>query len=283
MVMAGAAITCGCAAVLIGAGAGAGAVAYTKGKMTHTYDADYRRTVQASIDALDSLKLPVSEKTADAAQTVIRAKRADGTPVSVEVVPAGPARTEVGVRTGAVGISELAASEQIQTHIRERLARLALEESKAAERTAAETRPQTAEEPPRAMAAPAAASEKARPAAIPAGGQRSSPELTIYFGRDSNELPGSEIAKLNKIVEAFNRQPDLKLILNGYADASGSGEYNRMISESRAAAVKMYFAGKGVDPGRMTVVGHGARNFAAGNASEQGRQMNRRVEIELER
>jgi len=76
-------------------------------------------------------------------------------------------------------------------------------------------------------------------------------------------------------------QPELKVILNGYTDASGSTEYNRMVSESRASAVKMYFAGKEVNPTRITVVGHGAQNFVAGNESEEGRRMNRRVEINI--
>jgi outer membrane protein OmpA-like peptidoglycan-associated protein len=87
--------------------------------------------------------------------------------------------------------------------------------------------------------------------------------------------------KLNRIVETFIKKPDLKLILNGYSDSLGSMDYNRMISESRASTVKMYFAGKGVDPARITVIGHGAKDFAASNASEEGRQMNRRVEISL--
>jgi outer membrane protein OmpA-like peptidoglycan-associated protein len=281
LILAGAVVICGCAVVLIGAGAGAGVAAYTSGKVTRTYDAEYHRTIRASIETLDSLKLPVSEKSADTSKTVIHAKRADGTPVSVEVVPVGPVQTEVGIRTGTVGIGELGTSEQIQDRIGERLSKIALEESKAAARSAEATQPETVEEPRRAVTVPAAVPEKVRPPSTQADIKQSPPELTIYFSRDSNELLQREILKLNKIVAAFAGRTELKLILNGYADASGSRDHNRIISESRAAAVKMYFAGKGVDPARITVVGHGAKNFAASNASEEGRQKNRRVEIEL--
>lgn len=281
LILVGAVVSYGCAVVMIGAGAGAGAAAYIKGKVTQTYDSEYRLTVRASIETLDSLRLPVSEKTADESKTIIRAERADGTPVIVEVVPAGPAQTEVGVRTGTLGIGELEASEQIQAGIKERLAKLAREESKAPDRPVSITQPEAGEGPPRAAAVPKAAVERERPASTRADSKRSSPELTIYFSRDSNELLQSEIVKLNQIVEAFLNQPELKLILNGYSDSSGSEDYNRMISESRASTVKMYLAGKGMDPSRMTVVGHGAKNFAASNASEEGRQMNRRVEISL--
>jgi outer membrane protein OmpA-like peptidoglycan-associated protein len=240
-------ISYGCVAVMIGAGAGAGAAAYIKGKVTQVYDSDYPDTVQASIEALKTLKLPVSEKTADKSKTLIRAEHADGTPVTVEVVPAGPGQTEVGVRTGALGIStgEMETSEQIQAGIKKQLAKFAMEESKAAERPAALAQPEPVEEPPRDMAVSKTSLERDKPTSIQAGGKNAAPEFIIYFNRDSNELLQSEIAKLNQIVEAFTRKPGLKLILNGYSDSSGSMEYNRMISESRASTVKLYLAGKG--------------------------------------
>lgn len=263
LILAAGALCYGCAAVVIGAGAGGGAAAYLAGRVTRTYDSEYHQTVRASIETLDSLKLPVSEKTVDESRAVIRAARADGTPVSVEVVPAGPRQTEVGVRTGSVGVSELDASERIQNRIKDRLAKIAMEESRPADRSVAITQPETVEEPTQADS------------------KRSPPELTIYFDRDSNELLQSEIEKLNRIAETFIRKPGFKMILNGYSDSSGSMDYNRMISESRASTVKMFLAGKGVNPSRITVVGHGAKDFAASNASEEGRQMNRRVEINL--
>ena len=263
LILAGGLLSYGCAAVVIGAGAGGGAAAYITGKVTRTYDSAYHQTVRASIETLDSLKLPVSEKTVDESRAFIRAERADGTPVSVEVVPAGPRQTEVGVRIGTVGIGELDASERLQNRIKDRLAKIAMEESRPADSSVAITQPETVEEPTQADS------------------KRSPPELTIYFDRDSNELLQSEIEKLNRIVETFIKKPRFKMILNGYSDSSGSMDYNRMISESRASTVKMYFAGKEVNPTRMTIVGHGAQNFAAGNDSEEGRRMNRRVEIHL--
>ena len=54
-----------------------------------------------------------------------------------------------------------------------------------------------------------------------------------------------------------------------------------MISEIRANAVKSYLIGKGIPPSRMTAVGHGSKKFIASNESAAGRQLNRRVEIEL--
>jgi OOP family OmpA-OmpF porin len=52
-----------------------------------------------------------------------------------------------------------------------------------------------------------------------------------------------------------------------------------MISESRAASVHAFLIGKGVDPGRIKIFGHGAKDFIANNNTTEGRNKNRRVEI----
>jgi OOP family OmpA-OmpF porin len=54
-----------------------------------------------------------------------------------------------------------------------------------------------------------------------------------------------------------------------------------MISEQRANTIKNYLIAKGVTPGSMTAQGLGPQDFVAGNDSEEGRRLNRRVEIEV--
>ena len=117
-------ITCGCAVVVLGIGAAAGTgAAYLSGKDTRIYDSEYHQTAQACMETLNSLKIPVSQTSADGLKTTIQAKRADETPVYIEVVRTGPGRSEVGIRTGVVGISELEASNQIHDALKERLRR----------------------------------------------------------------------------------------------------------------------------------------------------------------
>jgi outer membrane protein OmpA-like peptidoglycan-associated protein len=197
------------------------------------------------------------------------------------VVRTGSGQTEVGVRTGAVGVTERDASEQIQEWISERIGKKSLEESKTAGKSGQTLQPEPVEKPPHASVGPDTAPKKESSTSILGTAKRSPPERTIYFDQDSNELLKNEVLKLDRIAEALIRQPDLKVSLNGYSDASGSTEYNRMISESRASSVKMYLVGKGVDPLRISVVGHGMKDFAASNASEEGQRLNRRVEITI--
>ena len=146
---------------------------------------------------------------------------------------------------------------------------------------ARQLQPEPVEKPPHASVGPETAPKKESSTSIPGTTKQSPPERTIYFDQDSNELLKNEVLKLDKIAETLIRQPDLKVSLNGYSDASGSTDYNRMISESRASSVKMYLVGKGVDPLRISVVGHGMKDFAASNASEEGQRLNRRVEITI--
>lgn len=274
-------VACGCAAVVIGAGAGTGVAAYLTGKVTRTYDSEYNQTVGSCIETLSSLGMPLTGKTSDKLKTVISAKRADGTPVTVEVVRVGPGKTEVGIRTGAVGVTEITSSETIQDMIQARLAEMKLEKPATAKGETPAIKPEEPEKAPPTV--PGGKTARKKEGRTSPGGiaKRPLPESTIFFDQGSNELLTSEIAKLDKIVETLLSRPELKVVLNGYTDASGSADYNRMISESRASTVKMYFAGKEVNPTRMTIVGHGAKNFAAGNDSEEGRRMNRRVEINL--
>lgn len=271
-------VTCGCAVAVIGIGAAAGVgAAYVAGQETRIYDAEYDQAVQACKETLNALKMPVSRAEAAQSKTTILARRPDGTPIHIEVTNEGPGRSAVGVRSGVVGISELEASHQIHDALGERLRRRAQETART------ETLKVQADAPEWPSEAPVKrpAFRRTDEASSVSFARRTPPELTIYFERDSNELRPSETAKLDKVAETLSRQPEARLVLNGYTDAVGSTDYNLMIAASRASAVKLYLVAKGADPLRMTVVGKGARDFAASNDSEEGRNLNRRVEISI--
>ena len=73
---------------------------------------------------------------------------------------------------------------------------------------------------------------------------------------------------------------DLKLTIEGHTDNVGNAAANRALSEQRAAAVKAYLVEKhGIDAGRLQTAGFGDAKPAAPNATPEGRQQNRRVEL----
>ena len=103
----------------------------------------------------------------------------------------------------------------------------------------------------------------------------------IFFDKNSNELSPRAIEKLERIYGILTTNSQAKLKLNGYTDSSGDASFNQLVSEVRASSVKSFLTGKGIDPSRMTILGHGAQKYIANNTSPEGRRFNRRVEIEI--
>jgi OmpA-OmpF porin, OOP family len=71
------------------------------------------------------------------------------------------------------------------------------------------------------------------------------------------------------------------IALTGHTDSIGGPAYNQKLSEQRAAAVKAYLVSKGIDGGKITTSGKGEAQPQASNKTAEGRQTNRRVDIEL--
>jgi outer membrane protein OmpA-like peptidoglycan-associated protein len=272
-------ITGGCAVAAHGIGAAAGTgAAYVAGKDTRIYDSEYHQTVQACMETLNSLKIPVSQTSADELKMTIQARRADETPVYIEVARRGSGRSAVGIRTGIVGISKLEASSQIHDALKGRLRLIGDDPASTGTAKSPVSEPEHSPD----VLTKRGSGRKADERASLSFARRAPPELTIYFVRDSNELRPSEITKLDKVAETVSQQPEAKLILNGYTDSVGSSDYNVMIAESRASTIKLYLVAKGIHPLQITVVGKGARDFVATIDSEEVRSLNRRVEIQIE-
>jgi outer membrane protein OmpA-like peptidoglycan-associated protein len=72
------------------------------------------------------------------------------------------------------------------------------------------------------------------------------------------------------------------LTVVGHTDNTGSARYNQKLSEDRALSVARYLEGKNVNPVRLATTGKGESEPIANNASDSGRQANRRVEIYVE-
>ena len=103
----------------------------------------------------------------------------------------------------------------------------------------------------------------------------------IFFKKNSNDLSEKAVEKIDQIFEILIKNPNTGIVLNGYSDSIGSVAYNKMISEIRANAVKSYLVGKGIEHKRILAFGHGPQKAIATNKTEKGRQLNRRVEIQL--
>jgi adhesin transport system outer membrane protein len=101
----------------------------------------------------------------------------------------------------------------------------------------------------------------------------------IIFESNSWHLKPSSYAVLEEIATWLASQPDLVVEIQGHSDSAGRRENNISLSLKRAQSVTAYLAHKGIDASRMTPKGYGPDRPVADNATAQGREKNRRVEI----
>jgi OOP family OmpA-OmpF porin len=103
----------------------------------------------------------------------------------------------------------------------------------------------------------------------------------IEFALDRAELapPGREV--LDTVVRFMNDQPEIELGIRGHTDATGGELYNLRLSQKRAAAAMAYLVEKGIAARRMRSAGYGESRPLADNATEEGRERNRRVELNI--
>ena len=102
----------------------------------------------------------------------------------------------------------------------------------------------------------------------------------IYFDTGSDRIRPESTPTLKEIGQMLTEHADLKLTIEGHTDNVGNAAANQELSQRRAAAVKAYLvANHAVDSSRLSSAGFGDKKPAAPNATPEGRQQNRRVEL----
>ena len=92
-------------------------------------------------------------------------------------------------------------------------------------------------------------------------------------------LPAS-FGLLDEISDVIKKNGHLKKIaIEGHASSEGDAKHNLKLSDDRAKSVMKYLVDKGVDAGRLTAKGFGSNRPIADNATDEGKEKNRRVEF----
>ena len=142
----------------------------------------------------------------------------------------------------------------------------------AGEREAAKLR----EEADRAAAAERLAAERA------AGDRevnRATLTTPVRFEFDRATISEEGIRLLDQKVEVLQKNPSIRVRIEGNADDYGSDEYNMVLSQRRAAVVNRYFTERGIDGSRIQIVSYGEERPVCTERDEACRSRNRRDEF----
>jgi len=98
----------------------------------------------------------------------------------------------------------------------------------------------------------------------------------------ANLKPGANRA-LDNLAQFMRQHPERNVAIEGFTDSTGSEQYNEILSERRAYAVKDALVARGIAPNRISARGYGEAYPVATNDTAAGRQLNRRVEVAISR
>src|ERR1044072_1640782 len=100
-----------------------------------------------------------------------------------------------------------------------------------------------------------------------------------HFEYNTDKIRPESFPILDAVVEILNKNPDVKLEVQGHTDNRGSASYNKDPSHRRAASVHKYLVSKGTASDRVTSAGYGFDRPIVDNSTEQNRALNRRVQF----
>lgn len=103
----------------------------------------------------------------------------------------------------------------------------------------------------------------------------------VTFDVNQSAVKSNFYPVLNSVGLVLNEYNKTLIDVNGHTDSTGSVEYNMGLSNRRAQSVADYLAAQGIEPNRLFTQGFGPHYPVADNATADGRQLNRHVELIL--
>lgn len=103
----------------------------------------------------------------------------------------------------------------------------------------------------------------------------------ITFKTGKYDISPDFFNTLNGVARVLAKFQDTQLMVAGHADSTGNATFNQTLSANRAQAVAGYLQQQGVNGQRLMSRGFGSSMPIASNETAQGRQANRRVELDI--
>jgi OOP family OmpA-OmpF porin len=103
----------------------------------------------------------------------------------------------------------------------------------------------------------------------------------VLFDFDKWVIKKPFVPELKQWADYFKNNPQVKANIYGHTDSTGTTTYNEGLSSKRAQAVVNFLVEAGVASNRLTAKGFGEIQPVSTNTTKEGRQKNRRVELDL--
>jgi len=103
----------------------------------------------------------------------------------------------------------------------------------------------------------------------------------ITFKTGKYDISSNFYNTLDGVTRVLAKFEDTQLMVAGHADSTGNAKFNQTLSANRALAVSNYLQQQGINGGRLMSRGFGSDMPVASNETAQGRQSNRRVELDI--
>ncbi len=103
----------------------------------------------------------------------------------------------------------------------------------------------------------------------------------LLFDVDKADVRPEAKVELTDLSRVLNKYADTNVLIEGHTDSTGPEDYNMGLSQRRAQSVANFLAMQAVASKRFSVIGYGEMQPVAANDTQQGRQLNRRVELAI--
>ena len=119
------------------------------------------------------------------------------------------------------------------------------------------------------------------PPALPPPTKRKIVLRSVHFDFDKATIRADAKPILDQAARTLQEEGAGSIVIEGHTDSVGSDRYNMDLGRRRASAVRDALAQRGIDRSRMEIVSYGESRPVATNETDEGRQQNRRVELEV--
>lgn len=106
-------------------------------------------------------------------------------------------------------------------------------------------------------------------------------ESGLLYDIDSDHIRPAAATNLKNLAASLEKYPNTDLLIVGHTDATGTTAHNQDLSERRARSASSYLQSQGVSAKRIRTTGRGEAEPIASNDTDDGRQLNRRVEVAI--